>query len=148
MAAMRVSSNPEAVPDECCAGQKQQAQHDVAKIPIVQRVIKFCAKPAADEGSGKSNEREVDHLALDQAAGCLKAQRREQYAGVEALKDAAPLVLAPAPDACPQDRQRTGETGKAAKDATGKADRGIRDFAADRKGHRLAEVERGRKHQQ
>ena len=79
MAAMRASARAQAIPDENRAGEKQQPEHDVAKIPVAQRVIEPRAEPASDDRGRKGKQRKPQYLARDQAACRLHAQRRKQH---------------------------------------------------------------------
>src|SRR4051812_20817474 len=106
MAAMHGSARCNAAPDEADAGQKQQAQHDVAKIRIAQRVIGSRTQPRADHRAGEGDQRQPVHVGLDEAGDDLDQQRCCENAEIEDLENAAALLLAPASNAGPQDRQR------------------------------------------
>src|SRR5438309_8377985 len=110
------------VPDEAKPRQEQQAEHDVAKMLVAQRVIDAGAGPCADQRARKRDQREPDHLQRDETRGCLQHQRSREHGEIEELEDAASLMLVPAADVGPQNRQRPRQSRKAAQNAAGKAD--------------------------
>src|SRR3979490_2270236 len=123
MAAMRELSRAEAAPDQTDAGQQQQDKPDNPEIPVAQRAIGPRSQPRAHDRPGESDQRKPDHVRLDEAGAGLQAQRSGQYGEVEGLENPAPLMLAPAPHAGPQDWKRAGQSSEAAKDTAGKSDR-------------------------
>ena len=138
----------EAAPDQRDAGHEQQPQHDVAKIPVTERVIGARTEPRAADRRRCYQQSEPHRLARDQAGASLRDQRRSQDRPVEGLEDAAPLILAPAAHARPQNGNGTRQAREAAEHAAGKSDCGVGDFPADAQGHGCAlEIKRGRKHQ-
>src|SRR5258708_1583161 len=138
-----------AAPQQSDPGQNQKPEYDVAKVSIAERVIGPRAEPRADQRSWKRKQHEPDHVRLDEAGCDLHAERGCEYRPVKGLENAAPLLLAPAAHAGPQDGNRTRESRETAKDAAGEADGGVGPFAAEAERHRRTlENHRGRKHQQ
>ena len=62
MAAMRSLSMADTAPHQSDAGQKQQPEHDVTKIPVAQAVIDSRAGPGAEYRSGESDQRQPERL--------------------------------------------------------------------------------------
>ena len=58
----------DSAPHQAYAGQKQKAQHDVAKILIAERMIAARAQPGAGDRCGERQQCEPDHVSFDQAA--------------------------------------------------------------------------------
>src|SRR5262249_54015580 len=138
-----------AAPYKPYAGQEQKAEHHIAKIAVAQRVIGPRPQPGPDHGAWKRDQRQPEHIRLDEAGADLEEERCGQNAEIEDLENAAALPLGPAAYAGPEDWQRSRESGESAQNAASKADRAIRCLAAEGDGHFLAlEVERSRKDQQ
>src|SRR5258705_11895943 len=108
MAAMRALARSNSAPHQADARQEQQPEHDIAEIPIAERVIDSCAEPRTGQRSREGKQHEPDHVRLDEAGCDLDAKGSREDRPVEGLENAAPLLLAPAAHAGPQDRQRTG----------------------------------------
>src|SRR5689334_4609661 len=121
MAAMRRSTRCNAAPYKPYTGQEQEAQHHVAKIAVAQRVIGPRPQPGADHGAGKGDQRQPEHIRLDEARADLDEERDGQNAEIEDLENAAALLLGPAAHAGPEDRQWTRESGEPTQNAAGKA---------------------------
>ena len=139
MAAMHGSARCNAAPDESDAGQKQQPQHDVAKIrgrSARDRSARRATRRSACRASPSAPAR--TRPCLTKPVAICRPAATPSTRAVEDLENAAALILGPAADAGPQDRQRARQAGKAAENAAGKSDAGIGDPAAEAKGHRLA----------
>ena len=112
------------------AGKKQQGQHDVVEIPVVQSPVGPRAEPRADQRTRQRQQRQPE-TSFDEAAGDLHAECGAKHGAVED-RGAAPLILGPAPHARPQGRKRPRQAGESAKDAARKSDRGVRRPTAER----------------
>src|ERR1700722_14259416 len=108
-------------PHQTDPGQKQQPKHDVAEILVAQRMIGARTQPCTDHGAGKSQQREPDHLHVDESGDRLQDKSRGQYRPVEGLENGAALFLVPAAHTGPQNGKRTGQAGEAAQNAAGES---------------------------
>src|ERR1700756_3893483 len=97
----------DAAPQQSDPGQNQKPEHDVAEVSIAERMIGPCAEPRADECSWESAYHQPDDFRFDEAGCDLHAERGCEDRPVESLENAAPLLLAPAAHAGPQDGNGT-----------------------------------------
>src|SRR5262249_21063902 len=97
------------------AGCQQQDQHNFAKLCFVELAVEFEPEPGAGDHNGQCDNKQRHHLARDRTLAAEPRGAQGESGDPDRLKHGALLILGPAAQLAPDDRDDSGKTARPAK---------------------------------